>query len=171
MSYKRILVPVDGSSTSKAGLKEALKLARARNVKLCLLNIMDEHVIFSSPEAAPNIQIILDSQRRRQTSPEERGANRARQGRQGADRAGGESRHARRGHHRPAGEALAGGHHRDGNAWAPRRESPDHGQRRRARRPQCQDSSAARPRTRAGEAQDRKEKKEVAPASVLIAPA
>ena len=63
MSYKRILVPVDGSSTSKAGLKEALKLARARNVKLCLLNIMDEHVIFSSPEAAPNIQIILDSLR------------------------------------------------------------------------------------------------------------
>jgi nucleotide-binding universal stress UspA family protein len=63
MSYKRILVPVDGSPTSKAGLKEALKLARARTAKLCLLNVMDEHMIFSSPEAAPNIQIILDSLR------------------------------------------------------------------------------------------------------------
>ena len=63
MSYKRILVPVDGSSTSNAGLKEALKLAHARNAKLCLLHIMDEHMIFISPEAAPNMQVILDSMR------------------------------------------------------------------------------------------------------------
>lgn len=61
MSYKRILVPVDGSSTSNAGLKEALKLARG--AKLCLLHIMDEHMIFISPEAAPNMQIIMDSMR------------------------------------------------------------------------------------------------------------
>jgi nucleotide-binding universal stress UspA family protein len=63
MSYKRILVPVDGSSTSNAGLKEALKLAQARGAALCLLHIMDEHMIFISPEAAPNMQVILDSMR------------------------------------------------------------------------------------------------------------
>jgi nucleotide-binding universal stress UspA family protein len=63
MSYKRILVPVDGSPTSNAGLKEALKLARAPHAKLCLLHIMDEHMIFISPEAAPNMQVILDAMR------------------------------------------------------------------------------------------------------------
>jgi nucleotide-binding universal stress UspA family protein len=56
-------VPVDGSATSNAGLGEALKLARGRNAKLCLLHIMDEHMIFIAPEAAPNVQIILNSMR------------------------------------------------------------------------------------------------------------
>ncbi len=63
MSYKRILVPVDGSSTSNAGLKEALKLAHARNAKLCLLHIMDEHMLFISPEAAPSMGAIMESLR------------------------------------------------------------------------------------------------------------
>jgi nucleotide-binding universal stress UspA family protein len=63
MSYKRILVPVDGSATSNAGLREALKLVRGRGAKLCLLHVMDEHMVFISPEAAPNMQIIVDSMR------------------------------------------------------------------------------------------------------------
>ncbi|HLX81634.1 MAG TPA: universal stress protein [Burkholderiales bacterium] len=63
MGYKRILVPVDGSATSNAGLREALKLAHGRNAKLCLLHIMDEHVIFVSPEAALNMRGILESMR------------------------------------------------------------------------------------------------------------
>jgi nucleotide-binding universal stress UspA family protein len=63
MNYKRILVPVDGSSTSNAGLREALKLARGGKATLCLLNIMDEHLVFSSPEIASNIGIVLDSMR------------------------------------------------------------------------------------------------------------
>ncbi len=63
MNYKRILVPVDGSATSNAGLREALKLARGGKAALCLLNIMDEHMVFSSPEIAPNIRAVLDSMR------------------------------------------------------------------------------------------------------------
>ncbi|MGE5823023.1 MAG: universal stress protein, partial [Bacteroidota bacterium] len=34
--YKRIFVPVDGSSTSTLGLKEALRLAKQHRAKLCL---------------------------------------------------------------------------------------------------------------------------------------
>ncbi len=40
--YRRILVPLDGSSTSKLGLKEALRLAKGRNASLCLLHVVDE---------------------------------------------------------------------------------------------------------------------------------
>ena len=40
--YKRILVPLDGSSTSKLGLREALRIARGQNASLCLLHVVDE---------------------------------------------------------------------------------------------------------------------------------
>ena len=42
MTYKRILVPVDGSATSTAGLNEALRLARNQNAKLKLIHVVDE---------------------------------------------------------------------------------------------------------------------------------
>ena len=40
--YQRILVPVDGSSTSGRGLTEALKLAKLTGASLRLLHVVDE---------------------------------------------------------------------------------------------------------------------------------
>ena len=39
--YQRILVPIDGSSTSNAGLEEAIKLAKLTNGSLRLLHIVE----------------------------------------------------------------------------------------------------------------------------------
>jgi nucleotide-binding universal stress UspA family protein len=64
MVYKRILVPVDGSSTSKAGLSEALRLAKDQKAKLKLIHIVDELMIFSSSEAGLNIEPIIESMKR-----------------------------------------------------------------------------------------------------------
>jgi nucleotide-binding universal stress UspA family protein len=43
MSYKRILVPVDGSPPSKLGLREALRLAKGQGAQLQLVHVVDEH--------------------------------------------------------------------------------------------------------------------------------
>lgn len=40
--YSRILVPVDGSPTSRKGLDEALKLARLTGARLKLVHVVDE---------------------------------------------------------------------------------------------------------------------------------
>ena len=40
--YQRILVPVDGSATSRKGLEEALKLATLTGGRLRLLHVVDE---------------------------------------------------------------------------------------------------------------------------------
>jgi nucleotide-binding universal stress UspA family protein len=64
MVYKRIFVPVDGSSASNAGLKEALKLAKDQKARLRLLHIVDELVVFNTPEAGFNIQSVMESMRR-----------------------------------------------------------------------------------------------------------
>jgi len=64
MVYKRIFVPVDGSSASNAGLKEALKLAKDQHAKLRLLHIVDELVVFNTPEAGFNIQSVVESMKR-----------------------------------------------------------------------------------------------------------
>jgi nucleotide-binding universal stress UspA family protein len=45
MSYQRILVPVDGSPTSNAGLREAIELAKAQGASLRLVHVADEHFI------------------------------------------------------------------------------------------------------------------------------
>jgi nucleotide-binding universal stress UspA family protein len=64
MVYKRILVPVDGSPTSTAGLNEALRLAKNQKAKVRLINIVDELMIFSSSEAGLNIEPIIESMKR-----------------------------------------------------------------------------------------------------------
>ena len=64
MVYKRILVPVDGSPTSMAGLREALRLARNQKAKVRLLNIVDELMVFSSAEAGLNIEPVIESMKR-----------------------------------------------------------------------------------------------------------
>ena len=48
--YKRILVPLDGSSTSKLGLREALRIARGQNASLCLLHVVDELFVTQAGE-------------------------------------------------------------------------------------------------------------------------
>jgi len=48
--YKRILVPLDGSSTSKLGLQEALRFAKGQKASLCLLHVVDELFITQAGE-------------------------------------------------------------------------------------------------------------------------
>lgn len=43
--FKKILVPIDGSATSKLGLKQAARLARSQNATLTLLHVVDENVV------------------------------------------------------------------------------------------------------------------------------
>jgi nucleotide-binding universal stress UspA family protein len=43
--YSRILVPVDGSETSAAGLNEAIKLAKIHGSQLCLMHIVNEFIL------------------------------------------------------------------------------------------------------------------------------
>jgi nucleotide-binding universal stress UspA family protein len=62
--YKRILVPVDGSPTSIAGLKEAVKLAKNLHAKLCLLHVVDEMVVFNTPDGGIDLRPVLDEMRR-----------------------------------------------------------------------------------------------------------
>jgi len=64
MAYKRILVPVDGSSTSARGLAEAMKLARNARAKLLLLHVIEEYAILAVPDAGANIGPMLDSLKR-----------------------------------------------------------------------------------------------------------
>jgi nucleotide-binding universal stress UspA family protein len=63
MSYKRILVPVDGSPVSAKGMKEAVKIARAARARLRLLHVVEEYAAFSSPEVGANVGPILDALR------------------------------------------------------------------------------------------------------------
>jgi nucleotide-binding universal stress UspA family protein len=62
MTYKRILVPVDGSPTSNKGLDEAAKLARGSGSKVLLLHVVDDMVAFSSPDGA-GVNVVLDALR------------------------------------------------------------------------------------------------------------
>jgi len=64
MVYKRIMVPVDGSATSTAGLNEALRLARSQNAKLRLIHIVDEMMVFGTSETGLNIEPVLESMKR-----------------------------------------------------------------------------------------------------------
>ena len=45
--YKRILVPLDGSESSAAALKEALKLAKEQGARICLVHVYErvKHVV------------------------------------------------------------------------------------------------------------------------------
>lgn len=64
MTYKRILVPVDGSPTSNAGLKEALKLAKSQHARVCLLHVVDEMIVFNVPEGAVNVGPVIEELKR-----------------------------------------------------------------------------------------------------------
>lgn len=64
MLYTRILVPVDGSTTSMAGLKEALRLAKNQHARVCMLHVVDETIVFNTPEGGINVGPILEDMKR-----------------------------------------------------------------------------------------------------------
>lgn len=60
--YQRILVPLDGSPASEAGLREALMLARDAHAVVRLLHVIDEFALtldFGSPEGLDNVRSAL----------------------------------------------------------------------------------------------------------------
>ncbi len=46
--YERILVPVDGSETSKRGLSEACRLSKRTGGRLKVLHVLDEHYLVNN---------------------------------------------------------------------------------------------------------------------------
>lgn len=61
--YRRILVPVDGSATSKVGLKHALGLARDQGARLRVLNVVEDIMIapIMSDLPAGDMTMLFDS--------------------------------------------------------------------------------------------------------------
>ncbi|MGZ5093992.1 MAG: universal stress protein [Burkholderiales bacterium] len=51
--YKRILVPVDGSTTSTLGLNEAIGLAAEQGAQLRILNVVDELILVPTVDTFP----------------------------------------------------------------------------------------------------------------------
>ena len=51
--YQRILVPVDGSPTSNAGLAEAIKLAKLTGARVRVLHVVDETAFLMSGDSSP----------------------------------------------------------------------------------------------------------------------
>jgi len=60
MAYKRILVPVDGSPTASAGLREAIRLARSEKAALQLVHVVDQHsLVMMGMETAVYLDEVL----------------------------------------------------------------------------------------------------------------
>ncbi|HEX7055418.1 MAG TPA: universal stress protein [Burkholderiales bacterium] len=61
MAYKRILVPVDGSATSKAGLREAIGIAKGQKASLQLVHVVDYHAVaMSGLDAGAYLDRLID---------------------------------------------------------------------------------------------------------------
>ncbi len=59
--YERILVPVDGSETSRLGLKEAIRLARSLNARIRLIHIVNKLPWITPAElSAGTVQALVD---------------------------------------------------------------------------------------------------------------
>ena len=62
--YGRILVPVDGSDTSRLGLKEAIELAKSLRARIRVVHIVNKlHSIASVELAADMVQALVDQLR------------------------------------------------------------------------------------------------------------
>ena len=57
--YERILVPVDGSATSKRGLDEAVRLAKLTNATIKLLHVVDELVFATGFETGATYSNVV----------------------------------------------------------------------------------------------------------------
>ena len=64
MSYKRILVPVDGSPTAAKGLREAIALAKQSRGRLRLVHVVEENAAFAAPEIGVDVGPLLDAMKR-----------------------------------------------------------------------------------------------------------
>ena len=62
--YRRILVPVDGSTASEVGRAQAIGLAQTEGARLLFLNVLDESLGLGSPDiAGVNMNDLLSSMR------------------------------------------------------------------------------------------------------------
>jgi nucleotide-binding universal stress UspA family protein len=62
MGYKKILVPVDGSPTSNAGLREAIEIAKGQGASLQLVHVLDYHYLtMTGLEAGAYIDDLMAS--------------------------------------------------------------------------------------------------------------
>jgi nucleotide-binding universal stress UspA family protein len=61
--YRRILVPIDGSSTSTLGVEHALKLAKDQDAVVRVLNVLDDTYMLPVVDAYPvaDMSFLLDS--------------------------------------------------------------------------------------------------------------
>ena len=55
--FKKILVPVDGSRTSRLGLEEAIKLAKDQRAMLYILHVVDEQGVLQEPSLSSGMFI------------------------------------------------------------------------------------------------------------------
>lgn len=63
--YGKVLVPVDGSETSTAGLNEAIQLAKIHGSQLCLMHIVNELVLDYSYAPGQFSEDLFESLRKR----------------------------------------------------------------------------------------------------------
>ncbi len=57
--YRRILVPIDGSKTAAAGLREAIRLARNQRAKVRVMHVVDKMAIIGVTEVGMNPAPVL----------------------------------------------------------------------------------------------------------------
>lgn len=62
--YKRILVPIDGSRASTAGLNEAIRLAKSEGARLRLVHVVDQLVTMPSLQAGLYVGHFLEAMRK-----------------------------------------------------------------------------------------------------------
>ena len=61
--YKRILIPVDGSTTADRALQEAIRLAVEQQAQLRIINVMDEGPLYSNVEGLLDINELREALR------------------------------------------------------------------------------------------------------------
>ena len=59
--FKRILVPLDGSTPSRAGLEQAFALAKSEGGRLRLIHVVDENALLQGMEPAFNVGELLEA--------------------------------------------------------------------------------------------------------------
>jgi nucleotide-binding universal stress UspA family protein len=57
--FRKILVPLDGSGPSRAGLEQGLALAKSEGARLRLMHVVDEQVLMQGIEPAFNVGDVI----------------------------------------------------------------------------------------------------------------
>ena len=74
MSYKRILVPMDGGTTAPQGMAEAAKLAKESHARLMLMHVVEEQPALMAAETGVAVTPLIDDLRAAGKKTLERGA-------------------------------------------------------------------------------------------------